>query len=691
METLLLEIGSEEIPAGYIEPALKAMASHLAERLTAARIDFGAMKTFGTPRRLALLAADVADRQRTVSSEVLGPPAKIGYDEKGVPTMAARKFAQKVGISVDRLKIRQTAKGSYLCATVTERGRATRTVLKKMLPEVILSIPFPKTMRWADLDLHFARPILYVTALLGRRTVPFRLETIQSGPSTRGHSFMNPGRIKLRHPDEYISALRDANVIADIAERRQVVAEAIARAAASKHGRVLRDDALLDIVTNLVERPFATAGKFDDAFLTLPREILITAMREHQKYFAVVDSEGRLKPFFVAVNNTRTRDPELVARGHERVLRARLADAKFFYESDLKTPFDTWSQKLEGVLFQAQLGSMQAKVERVMSVGAHLAETLSLAPAAVQNVKQAARLCKTDLVSQVVVEFPKLQGVMGRIYAAVRQEPVDVASAVEEHYRPTHSGGALPQTTTGAVLAVADKMDTICACFSVGLAPTGASDPYALRRQGIGIVHIMRQQQMAASLPALIRHSISRLESRRADTEATAEAVYDFIKRRMSRLLVEEGYDRDVVAAIVDADAQQVPDVWQRTAALQKRKGAADFEALATAFKRVVNIIRKAEETQRGAVDESRFEDPAESELLAAGNAVKEKVAAKLKNGRYEDVLIDISRLRGPVDRYFENVLVMAEDPVLRANRLALLADIAGIFESFADFSKIST
>lgn len=337
------------------------------------------------------------------------------------------------------------------------------------------------------------------------------------------------------------------------------------------------------------------------------------------------------------------------------------------------------------------MGSMQAKVERVMSVGAHLAETLSLAPAAVQNVKRAARLCKTDLVSQVVVEFPKLQGVMGRIYAAVRQEPADVASAVEEHYRPTHSGGALPQTMTGAVLAVADKMDTICACFSVGLAPTGASDPYALRRQGIGIVHIMRQQQMAASLPALIRHGISRLESRRADSEATAEAIYDFIKRRMSRLLVEEGYDRDVVAAVVDADAQQVPDVWHRTAALQKHKGAADFEALATAFKRVVNIIRKADETQRGAVDESRFEDPAESELLAAGNAVKEKVAGKLKNGRYEEALIDISRLRGPVDRYFENVLVMAEDPVLRANRLALLADIAGIFESFADFSKIST
>ena len=691
MDNLLLEIGAEEIPAGYIAPALKAMASNLVKKLGGARIEHGDVQTYGTPRRLALLVEGVAAKQPTVSRDVLGPPAKVAYDADGQPTMAAIKFAEKVGVPVKALKQQDTEKGSYLSARVTEKGVATKTLLKTFLPEVILGTPFPKTMKWAELNIQFARPLYSIVALLGSSPVTFSLGNLKSGRYTRGHSFMHPGRVKLDRPEDYLDSLKQALVIADIAERREMVAREIERAASAVDGKVLPDEALVEIVTNLVEYPIATAGKFEDEFLEIPREILITAMREHQKYFAIVDDSGQLMPYFIAVNNTRTRDLDLVATGHQRVLRARLSDAQFFYNSDVKASFGPWIEKLEGVLFQAKLGSMREKVERVKKLAAHLADAEGLDAGFKARVTRAAELCKADLVSQVVVEFPKLQGVMGRVYAEVAGEPEDVAQAIEEHYRPTYSGGKLPKTRTGALLAIADKIDSICGCFSAGLIPTGASDPYALRRQGIGIINIMHDQAFGFSLGDLIVKSLALFaEKGDFDLEEVVAKVHLFIQNRLAHILVEKGFSKDVVAAVISAGTENLSHVWLRVKALENLKGAPDFEALAAAFKRVVNIIKKTGGHVQARVNEDLFTDASERSLLAAFQMVEREVATLFAAGDFETALLKIASLKSTVDAFFDDVLVMAEDSQIRNNRLALLGGIAALFDRFADFSKLA-
>jgi glycyl-tRNA synthetase beta chain len=696
MEKLLLEIGAEEIPAGYIAPALQALQTLLTDKLAAARIDHGPMRAFGTPRRLAVEIDDVAPKQRSESTEILGPPVRVGFDADGQPTVAAEKFAEKAGVPVHRLKRKQTDKGDYLAARKTARGRVTRTVLKDVLPEVVLAVPFPKSMRWASLDITFARPIHTIVALLGDKTIPFTVGNVRSGRASAGHMFMAPGKIKLARAADYLDALRGVHVVADIDARRALVIDEVARAAKAAGGHVLEDDELVDIVTNLVENPVATTGRFETKFLEVPREVLITAMREHQKYFAVVDDKGELMPAFIAVNNTRTRDLDLVASGHERVLRARLSDAQFFYRADLQVPSEERFDKLSGVLFQAELGSMRAKSRRIAALGRYLAEQLNGDADLTPQVERAARLCKTDLVSQVVVEFPKLQGVMGRVYATVAGEPGDVPAAVEEHYRPTRSGGELPATRTGAIVSIADKMDSICGCFSVGLAPTGAADPYALRRQAIGVVQILRDMDLALSLEALIRFGLSQFGDKTANRmDELAGTIKVFFARRIEGILAEEGFAKDSIAAVTAVSVDGIPDVWQRVAALDRIRSDADFEPLAVAFKRVVNILRKTDlavgRAALPAVDQSLFEKPCENALLKAYRGVEEQVAAQVREGAYGDALRTIAALKGPVDDFFEGVLVMAEDPAVRRNRLALLERLAGLFTGIADFSKITT
>jgi glycyl-tRNA synthetase beta chain len=686
MNDFLLEIGTEEIPAGYIQAALDALAASLIDKLTEARIGHGAVATYGTPRRLVIRIDDVAPRQKAVTEQILGPPERIAFDEKGNPSVPAIKFAEKVCLPVDRLVVKETEKGRYLTATVTDKGVASKTVLQKLLPEVILATPFPKAMRWSDLTIAFARPIQSVLALIGKSVISFALaDSLKSGRYSWGHMFMNHKKVKIDQADDYLPKMRQAMVIADIPERRQMVQREIAAAAEALGGRILPDEELVDTVTQLVEIPIATGGRFDEGFLELPREILITAMREHQKYFAVVDPAGKLMPCFVAVNNTRTKDLDLVAKGHERVLRARLSDARFFYRADLKEKMDEWHERLKGVLFQAKLGSMHAKIQRVVELVAHL--SASEPPHIQSQVQRAALLCKADLVSQVVGEFPKLQGIMGRVYAAAAGEPGDVPTAIEEHYRPVYSGGVLPQTRTGALLAIADKLDTICGCFHVGLVPTGASDPYALRRQCIGIVQTVLAQDLSLSLTAAIDFSLRQFQVEQNET--TADAVYTFIQSRIARLLNEEGFDKDVVAAVISVSIDNIPDVWQRTRALQTLKGAADFEPLAAAFKRVVNILRKAQDDIAALPDKALFQEPAETALFEALDQVKAQVGEKMAGDDLEGALRVIATLREPVDRFFDDVMVMTDEADLRGNRLALLNAIAALFDRMADFSKI--
>ncbi len=703
MNTLLLEIGSEEIPAGYIDPALAALSANLQQKLGDARIPHGKAAVYGTPRRLAVQVSDVAAKQTSVSSEVIGPPARVGFDADGKPTVAAKKFAEKVGVPLDRLALKETAKGSYLCAKITEKGQPVQNLLRKILPEVILAIPFPKKMRWADLDIEFARPIHYVVALIGKKVIPFQLGNLRSNRYSRGHYFMNPGRIKFAAADDYVQSLKAANVLVDIAERKGILRREIEKVAAGLGGSILPDDELVDINTHLVEFPIAVAGKFDEDFLEVPDEVLINAMREHQKYFSVLDGKGRLMPCFISINNTRAKDMNLVATGHERVIRARLADAKFFYRGDLAVTNKQRVEKLHGVLFQAKLGTMYEKTARVGKIAetiAGLVEDEDKADSAKARLKQraarAANLSKADLVSQVVGEFPKLQGVMGRIYATVAGELPTVAAAVEEHYRPVYSGGALPETTTGAVLSIADKIDSICGCFSVGLVPTGASDPYALRRQGIGIIQIMHSRGFSFSLQELIQTSL-RLYGLQGKGKFAdlIDKVYTFIQNRIIHLLADEGFSKDVVAAVAEVSVDDVPGVWKRVRALEALKAQSDYEPLVAGFKRVGNLLKKSGVQSgtrpAGAVQIDLFEHQSESELYSSYQKVAKKVTAATAAGAFEQALKEIATLREPVDAFFDDVMVMAEKKKVRENRLRLLAHIAALFEDLADFSKLAS
>jgi glycyl-tRNA synthetase beta chain len=692
MDTLLLEIGTEEIPAGYIEAALSAMSSLMLQRMKDERIEHGGAKTFGTPRRLAVMIEGVSAKQAPLITEVTGPPEKAGFDDSGRPTVAGIKFAEKMGVPVKSIKIKRTDKGSYLCAVKTDPGLSSKEVLKRLLPQIITAIPFPKVMKWADLDVRFARPIQSVLALLGRQIIPFEIGNIKSGRYAFGHRFMHSGKIGISHPAEYLEKLISAHVIADISERKNDIRKQIENIAAGMKGRVLEDDDLVNVVTNLVEYPVPVAGKFDELYLEVPDEILINSMREHQKYFAVTGDNGRLLPCFIAVNNTMAKNMALVARGHERVLRARLEDARFFYRNDINVPMDKWVEKLKGVLFQARLGSMYGKTERIEKLTEYLSD--ANCPEIKKHAVRAARLCKADLVSQVVGEFPKLQGVMGRIYAANAGEEKDVAVAVEEHYRPVYSGGALPATTVGAVVGIADKIDSICGCFSAGLIPTGASDPYALRRQGIGIIQIMLDKKFSFSLKALIEKSLILFDKEKTgEIKETVEKVFGFLENRVSHLLVEQGYSKDVVSAIVSVSADNIPDVWNKAAALQKLRSAPDFEPLAVAFKRVVNIIKKSAaeiaDLRAFTVNERLFEKECESALFSAYRDVEIRVSGNLVKKDFEQALLDIASLKIPVDAFFEGVLVMTDDRDIRNNRLALLGSISGLFTLFADFSKI--
>lgn len=693
MTQLLIEIGCEEIPAGYIEPALDAFARILLNQLDQARVGHGAARVYGTPRRLAVLVEDVADAQTSVTTEMVGPPASVGFDADGKATMAAEKFAEKAGVSLAEVTVKETPKGRYLCARKLEPALPSARIVGEAMPGIIAAIPFPKTMRWGTLSVTFARPIHWIVALMGGEVIPFTYGDIASGNTTYGHRFMAPAAISLSTPAEYVEKLRAARVIAYPAERREMVKAGVSRVASELGGRALDDPELVDIVKNLVEYPVAAAGRFDDEFLEVPDEVLITAMREHQKYFSVADESGRLMPCFIVINNTEAKDPRLVSTGHERVLRARLSDAQFFFRGDIGVSMETWVDKLRKVLFQARLGSIYDKMERVRTMAAWLAGAVAPGTSLTEKATRAALLCKADLVSHVVVEFTKLQGVMGRIYATRAGEDPEVAAAIEDHYRPTYSGGPLPVSETGALVAIADKIDSICGCFSVGLIPTGGADPYALRRQSIGILQIMNDRNFSFSLRVLIEKSVS-LFADKADRPAseTVAAVYDFMKNRISGILAEEGFSRDVIAAVADVSIDHVPHVRARVSALESLKAAPDFEPLAVAFKRVVNIIRKSVAADMAeTVDAARFEHDSERGLWESFQRVHATVTERLGAGAFDAALKDIATLRAPVDAFFEGVMVMTDDMAVRRNRMALLGRVAALFDTVADFSKIST
>jgi len=684
----LLEIGTEEIPAGYIQPALEATATMLQKTLADQRVSHGAMKTMGTPRRLTWRIRDVAGRQESQTVEITGPPKQAAFDEAGKPTKAALGFARAQRVTVEELQVKKTPRGDYLVLSRHRPGAATGDLLAGLLPDLIQNIPFPKSQRWGALKVHFARPIHWIVALLGKEVVPFTFGNITSGSTSRGHRFMAPGPFEVVDIDRYVDLLRDRFVIVDTEERKERIRQVIveAAAAAEKGGKILPDEALLDQVTQLVEYPSAVYGGFDRQYLELPQEVPITAMRQHQRYFAVVDGAGRLMPYFVTVNNTVTRNPDMVARGNERVLRARLEDARFYFVEDQKVPFEARVEQLKSVVFHSKLGTSYEKMARFRALADYLAD--KVAPKEKALVSRAALLCKADLVTGTVGEFPELQGAIGRAYARRAGENEAVAQAIYEHYLPTHAGGALPSAMPGALVSIADKIDTLVGCFGIGQIPSGTADPFALRRQSLGIIRIILEKSLPLSLADLIDRALAGLDGKLTEpAEETRKGVLEFFRVRFENLLTGQGYPQDVVDAVLAFHLDPLVDTMAKIDALKAFRDREDFGPLIVTVKRVANILK---ENVEGAVDPLKFANQAEKDLHRDLTAAEGEMGKLLAARNYGAAFQYLVRLKGPIDRFFDDVLVLDKDTAIRRNRLALLARVAGLFRNLADFSKLT-
>jgi glycyl-tRNA synthetase beta chain len=682
---LFLEIGCEEIPAGFIPRATAEMKAIITKELAIARLSFSEIKTLATPRRLVLVVEGIPAVQPDAEITATGPSLKAAYDAAGKPTKAAEGFARGQGVDVAELQTITTDKGEYLFVSKQETGRPTYEILTELLPALVTNIPFKKSMRWGDQDVRFARPIHWIVALFDGTIVPFSFGTVESGKVSRGHRFMANTSFPVNNFAHYLEECERHFVIPDPEKRKEIIRRETHRVAVAAGGHLLPDEELLEQVSYLVEYPSAVHGTFSPEFLKVPKEVLITSMRSHQRYFSIVDANGGLLPGFITINNTLTEDPSVVVKGNERVLRARLSDARFFFEEDQKVRLDDRVESLKKVVYQQKLGTSFEKMERFRSLAEGLADQLN--PSVKAQTSRAAWLCKADLVSGMVCEFPEVQGVMGREYALLEGESADVANAISEHYLPTQAGGELPASDIGAFVSIADKLDTICGCFGVGLIPTGAADPYALRRATIGIISIILEKGYRLSLRSLIDDALNLLSAKLTrPKEQVAGDVLEFFRARFVNLM-GSSCAIDAVDAANAAGFDDLVDVRARIAALAEFKSHPDFEPLSVAFKRVGNIIKEGVDAP---VDPALFQDDAEGGLYEAIQAVKSSADRLISQGAWLDALTEIATLRGPVDRFFDNVMVMAEDPRVRTNRLALLTTIARLFGKIADFSRIA-
>jgi len=682
---LFLEIGCEEIPAGFIPRATAEMEARIIRELATARLTYSEIKTLATPRRLALVVKGIPSVQPDAEITATGPSVKAAYTADGAPTKAAEGFARGQGVDVSALQTVTTEKGEYLAVTKQESGRPSHELLAEILPALIANIPFKKSMRWGELDVRFARPIHWIIALFDGIVVPFSFGNIASGTTSRGHRFMANTTFAVSSFASYLEECERHFVIPDPEKRKEIIRRETHRVAIAAGGHLLPDEELLEQVTYLVEYPSAVHGTFSPEFLKVPKEVLITSMRNNQRYFSVVDAQGGLLPGFITINNTLTEDPSVVVKGNERVLRARLSDARFFFEEDQKTTLDERVEMLKKVVYQQKLGTSFEKMERFRSLAEGLAYQIN--PAVKIQAARAAWLCKADLVSAMVGEFPEVQGIMGREYALLEGEDATIATAIAEHYLPTQAGGELPASDIGAFVSIADKLDTICGCFGVSLIPTGAADPYALRRATIGIIAIIIERGYRLSLSALINSSLQLLSAKlNRPQEQVAADVLEFFRGRYINMLGNQ-FAPDAVEAAIAAGFDDLVDVRARIAALAEFRNHPDYIPLSVAFKRVGNIIKEGIDAP---INPSLFEDISEGGLYEALMAVKLSVDAKVLSGAWLDALTEIATLRGPVDSFFERVMVMAEDQRVRNNRLALLTVIDRMFSKIADFSRLA-
>jgi glycyl-tRNA synthetase beta chain len=697
---LLFEIGCEEIPAGMLPKAEEELRTHLEKGLSAESLSNGVtVETFSAPRRLTAWVRGLPMKQADAVNEVLGPPKSVAYDSVGAPTRAAQSFAEKQGLHVNDLYLVQTPKGEYLAGKQTKLGRTAPQILTQILPRAIHDLAWPRSMTWTGQEgARFIRPIRWIVALLDGKPLKFSFGGVLAGSTTRGHRFAGASQIPVRSFSDYEKKLRTNGVIV----RPNARAEKIERelAALAKHGgyRVHEDLELKRLVTYLNEYPSVIEGEFDPAFLNLPDEILITVMRGHQKYFAVERRSGELAPHFLAVINLASDPKGMVRAGHERVLRARFADAQFFWEADQKCRLADYLPKLERVTYESRLGSYRDKVERIRAIARWLTEqwfNSGILQAHVSEADRAAELSKCDLSTEMVREFPELQGVVGGLYAQAQGEAQDVTDAVYDHYRPMGLDDPLPRNLIGCAVALADKLDSVVGCFAVGVVPTGSSDPFALRRAALGIVKIILEKKLPVSLSLAIGAATKALLTsppKRGVAPEQEVQILEFILDRARFVLREKsGFAYDEVNAVLRAGSDDLVDAQKRLGALRAIRKSKNFEPLAVSFKRIRKILEKAnlKPGEADHVHPDLFEGEAEWGLFSAMRDAAAKVQLEKRAGRYQQALEIIAGLRKAVDRFFDEVMVMAENATVRKNRLELLSELLREFTTIADFSEI--
>lgn len=664
-------------------PSIDYLAAQFAAKAKAERLDFGVVESFATPRRLAIRVSDVDESTPELRETRMGPAARIAFDADGNPTKAARGFARGAGVDVAQLQRVETAKGEYIAAEVVQPGKPAADVIAPVVTSILSSIPWPKPMRWGWEQTGWGRPIHWIVALLDGKVLPLQFAGVSSDRNSWGHRFLKNEPLSIASPSDYETVMAEAKVVPSIQDRSDQIMAA-ARAAVAPH-RLVADSDLLGEVVQLVELPQVGVGEFDASFLALPREVLISEMKEHQRYFAVEDEDGNLVNHFVVVYNTPVRDPNVVLQGNRRVLVARLTDGAFFLRRDKQRTLESRVEDLSQVVFLKQLGTLRQKVERIERLAAKLGPTIF--PDAANDAKRAALLAKADLTSEMVGEFPDLQGTMGRYYATHDGENAAVAHAIEEHYRPKGASDQVPTSEAGIIVSIADKMDTLAGCFAIGMQPSGAADPYGLRRAALGVIRIVLEHKLQFSLGDLIAAAVEGVGDAATEApESVHKALDRFFKARLKSWLSNDAAT-DVIDAVVSAGIDDLPAVTAKVVALAQMRENADFEPLAVAFKRVSNILKKGAPDAVPAPD--RFEHDAERTLWKTYGETKNTVDQALEERDFSAAVGALIKLKAPVDQFFEDVLVMAENEAVRTNRLAVLRDLRTLFHSVADISRI--
>ena len=686
-QDLLLEIGVEELPASFVAQGGEVLPGLLEARLRELRVGHGAIRALGTPRRLALIAEGVAEAQPDLDEEVLGPPARVAFGADGTPTKAAHSFAAKIGVPLETLTRKATDKGEYVAGRRVEQGAPTLTLLPTVLAEVCGKIPFRKSMRWSDGDTAFGRPVRWLIGLFGSSELSFSFAGVQSGRVSYGHRFLAPAAVRIATPSAYVPALRAAHVLVDPAERKQTMVTRLAEAALSIDGVLIEDAFLVEENASLVEEPQVVVGNFEAKFLALPERVILDVAKGHQRYFGVRDKKGALLPKYLAVVGTAL-EPENIRRGNDRVMRARLADAKFFYDEDLKIPLAQRRIELDGILFHKRLGSVGNKVRRIEALLPLLGEKLGLSQAVISVAREGAALAKCDLVSLMVRELPELQGEMGAAYGLVQGVDPAVAQVIADHYLPRGADDAIATDDPSALVALADRLDTLVGCFAIGLLPTGAADPLALRRAAIGLLRTLLSKQWRLGLVAAIHESYTTFVGVKLDlgADATGDKLGGFLRQRLRGVLAEPG---DVVDACVAASADDPYDVALRAAALGKIEEGVRTSA-GEVFKRAANIAKEAPAGELKAPAAVQAEvHPTEQRVFDAFTTLKAALSGGATAADYERSLSAIATFAPILAQFFEDIFVMVEDVPLRDNRLRLMRDIHQACSRFANFNLL--